>query len=752
VLFKCPSSCGEVLKASHSFTTVCKQDDGFILWLAGALVPLEQHSLIHTKEAKATRCEYCNIDLGDTIYWSHLQIHMSGNIDPTSTSPGEKAMMGAGIRPASADLAPVIVPSTTPTKQDDHKLLGTSKHRPPSPPSVKTRPPSPPGGQKRPPSPPSGGQKRPPSPPGGQKRPPSPPGGQKRPPSPPGGQKRPPSPPAGQKRPPSPPKGQKRPPSSPGGGSQNRPPSPPGPPPAYSPPASPPLQTAKAPEELAASTIPFSSFFKKKSASPEGKMKSIYSAKEDSSLLGSSSGVSSVTSLGLLTGSSSAVSLSSTISSLSGSSLSPSSRLLESSSSLLSPTRHLDSASSSSLPRSSSLLESMSSTSFRSLDSGKSGLLLSESTSAKHDIGESKSESVPTTKETEVKAATKPAEKHKISLSDYAKFRKRQQSEDKDSFKIAPIEDTDSVKVAPKELDTKPEPEEAKPDPVVKKPDSVVKLPPPIFAPMAIPEPEKIKPVASEAERKLSVESYEVEELTKTKKVSGDYQRFDPRRKSTEKSSKNAEVKLVTPKPVDAAMRPPTPLDQPTTPTPLSQPTTPTPLGQPTTPVHLAQPTTPTPPVGPTTPIAAPPSEGSSRSTTPGLSRPTTPHDRSRRPSSDQRTRRLSDNSKPKPVLTEEMERQIIFGGALLKGSRLKSNSDNQKPEKESPKSAEKISPKTSPTEKVSLRTTPKESITPAEKVSPKTTPVEKKSPDMASKGEASSRENSFSPDEEDSE
>lgn len=40
------------------------------------------------------RCEYCNIDLGDTIYWSHLQIHMSGNIDPTSTSPGEKAMMG----------------------------------------------------------------------------------------------------------------------------------------------------------------------------------------------------------------------------------------------------------------------------------------------------------------------------------------------------------------------------------------------------------------------------------------------------------------------------------------------------------------------------------------------------------------------------------------------------------------------------------------------------------------------------------
>ena len=126
----------------------------------------------------------------------------------------------------------------------------------------------------------------------------------------------------------------------------------------------------------------------------------------------------------------------------------------------------------------------------------------------------------------------------------------------------------------------------------------------------------------------------------------------------------------------------------------------------------------PTPLDRPVTPSGAPsPEGGSSRSTTPA-SRPTTPLDRpaSRRPSSDQKQRRLSESyvpkDKPKPVLTEEMERQIIYGGILLKTKgQVKardSESDKKSPvesDKRSPAESDKKSPaesdKKSPAENV---------------------------------------------------
>ena len=156
----------------------------------------------------------------------------------------------------------------------------------------------------------------------------------------------------------------------------------------------------------------------------------------------------------------------------------------------------------------------------------------------------------------------------------------------------------------------------------------------------------------------------------------------------------------------------------------------------------------PTPLDRPVTPSVPPSPDGpaSSRSTTPGdkMSRPTTPLDRppsaSRRPSSDHKTRRLSGGfpkDKPKPVITEEMERQIIFGGALLKGKGLLSKSeeslsskseditspvDPAKKTKGTPPALQKVSP-TTPPPKVS-QTTP-----PLSKVSPTTPPSSKVSP-----------------------
>ena len=101
-------------------------------------------------------------------------------------------------------------------------------------------------------------------------------------------------------------------------------------------------------------------------------------------------------------------------------------------------------------------------------------------------------------------------------------------------------------------------------------------------------------------------------------------------------------------------MRPPTPLDRPVTPT-----------------------------------VTRSPDAGSSRSTTPGdrLSRPTTPLDwpvgSSRRQSAEGNPRRLSETyykEKPRPVITEEMERQIIYGRAMPR--RLNSVSPSQEKEK----------------------------------------------------------------------
>ena len=104
----------------------------------------------------------------------------------------------------------------------------------------------------------------------------------------------------------------------------------------------------------------------------------------------------------------------------------------------------------------------------------------------------------------------------------------------------------------------------------------------------------------------------------------------------------------------------------------------------------------PTPLDRPRTPSVSPSPDGS-RSTTPGerMSRPTTPLDRplsaSRRGSSDQKPRRLSENYYPKekpskPDLTEEMERQIIYGGFLKKrgkGKHEELSSNNQEERKE---------------------------------------------------------------------
>ena len=113
----------------------------------------------------------------------------------------------------------------------------------------------------------------------------------------------------------------------------------------------------------------------------------------------------------------------------------------------------------------------------------------------------------------------------------------------------------------------------------------------------------------------------------------------------------------------------------------------------------------PTPLDRPRTPSVSPSPDGS-RSTTPGerMSRPTTPLDRplsaSRRASSEQKPRRLSENyypkEKPKPDLTEEMERQIIYGGFLKrrgKGKPEEFSPNNQEEERKEMKKEDFIEP-----------------------------------------------------------
>merc|ERR1739848_267559 len=52
----------------------------------------------------------------------------------------------------------------------------------------------------------------------------------------------------------------------------------------------------------------------------------------------------------------------------------------------------------------------------------------------------------------------------------------------------------------------------------------------------------------------------------------------------------------------------------------------------------------------------------------------------------------MGSKEKPKPVVTEEMERQIIFGGALMKGTKLNISSESL-PSRKSEEKSEKSSP-----------------------------------------------------------
>jgi len=596
VIYKCPAGCGYESRIDHNFKTGCKQDDEFVSWFSNSLIPIEIHINTHTKEVKATRCEYCSLELGTTIYWNHIQDHMPGKSDGNSPDKIPAAPLQGGEAPTSTSQilpgpATIIFTPTTSTS--------VKQSTPESKPTVTT----------------SGGNY------GGKLRPPSPPG---------------------------PP-----PPSSP------------------SPPPSPPLQTAKAPEELAASTIPFSSFFKKKSSSPESKLKSVFNIdesysrnerpKEDLSL---------TTSLYTPCNSSSSISTSS----LPSSSASTSSRSTDSLAGISSR---------------SSLVDSVFSKTGRDVDNIKgtqSGVADTITKVSQIIATEPKSEPVSNVN-VEPKQQTP---KQKISFSEYTKMRKKQLSSD-DSVKPVAKTTPAEEKVSEDTLTSPSLTDKASIEQKSSNLDSV--------------ESSTI-PISSVKERKVSVESYEVQELTTERRTSLEYNEKKPRQMSGDSVSKQISADSVTagktikpPKLADAeVMRPPTPLDQPPVhhgsgaTTPVGPSTTPTPSGP-----------------QPTTPITAPSPEASSRSTTPGLSRPTTPADRSRRPSADQRSRRLSDTSKekPKPVVTEEMERQIIFGGALMKGTKLNISSESLPSRK-----SEEKSEKSSPTEE---RDTHERSISPEE-------------------------------------
>jgi len=71
----------------------------------------------HTKEQKLTSCPYCQKSLADLVYWEHLEEHMGSNATPTTPTPRTPGTPGTPVKSTSSlkDGSPLL---KTPVKQE----------------------------------------------------------------------------------------------------------------------------------------------------------------------------------------------------------------------------------------------------------------------------------------------------------------------------------------------------------------------------------------------------------------------------------------------------------------------------------------------------------------------------------------------------------------------------------------------------------------------------------------------------------
>eukprot|EP00090_Calanus_glacialis_P022726 TRINITY_DN35017_c0_g1_i1.p1 TRINITY_DN35017_c0_g1~~TRINITY_DN35017_c0_g1_i1.p1 ORF type:complete len:1597 (+),score=610.53 TRINITY_DN35017_c0_g1_i1:88-4878(+) len=115
VRLKCPAGCD----FSHG-VQVDKAAGPEIIFpiLSKVFLELEDHMVnFHTKEQKLTMCPYCQKSLADLVYWEHLEEHMGSNATPTTPTPRTPGTPTSPVKSASSpnDGSPIL---KTPVKQE----------------------------------------------------------------------------------------------------------------------------------------------------------------------------------------------------------------------------------------------------------------------------------------------------------------------------------------------------------------------------------------------------------------------------------------------------------------------------------------------------------------------------------------------------------------------------------------------------------------------------------------------------------
>jgi len=129
VRLKCPAGCDY----SHG-VPVDKTSGPEIIFpvLSKVFLELEDHMVSqHTKEQKLTMCPYCQKNLSGLIYWEHLEEHMGSNATPntpkaSATTPTTPRTPTTPVTPVKSDPSPKDASPTLKSKQEPSEGNGKS--------------------------------------------------------------------------------------------------------------------------------------------------------------------------------------------------------------------------------------------------------------------------------------------------------------------------------------------------------------------------------------------------------------------------------------------------------------------------------------------------------------------------------------------------------------------------------------------------------------------------------------------------
>jgi len=122
LIYTCPGGCPYTIPATHHFNPGGRMDEDFIKSLAVSLVPLEEHlNEKHTHEQKVVICEYCSLDLKDIIFWEHLELHIRGKTSPEKKNQNVES--ASNVQPTSSsstDSGVAEIKASTPNNTDQN--------------------------------------------------------------------------------------------------------------------------------------------------------------------------------------------------------------------------------------------------------------------------------------------------------------------------------------------------------------------------------------------------------------------------------------------------------------------------------------------------------------------------------------------------------------------------------------------------------------------------------------------------------